>query len=99
MFLASFQSSNVKYIIPFMLVVLYYTNHYSTPGVAIQSHWHILSHNLKSLTNTALTTIPFSLAVTQRSQYIWTHRIFSQVAVTKLSVCTNLPLYQMTFIH
>ena len=28
-----------------MLIVLYYTNLYSTPEVAIQSHWHNLSHD------------------------------------------------------
>jgi len=82
-----------------MLFVLYYTNLYSTPGVPIQSHWHNLSHKSKSLTNTALTTIPSYSAVTECNQYIWTHWTFSQAAVRQLSVCTNLPLYQMTLIH
>jgi len=93
------QSLNVKYLIPFMLFALHYTNLYLTPGVATQSHWHNLSHNSESLTNTVVTTIPRYSAVTECSQYIWTHQILSQAAVRQLSVCTNLPLYQVTLIH
>jgi hypothetical protein len=78
-----------------MLLVLYYTNLDSTPGVATQSHWHNLSHNSKRLTNTALTTIPCYSAVTECSQDIGTHQILSQAAVRQPSVCTNLPLYQL----
>ena len=92
-------SLNIKYLIPFMFFVLYYTNLHLTPGVAIQNQWHNLSHNSKRLTNTALKTIPCYSAETQYSQYIWTHQIFSQAAVRQLSVCTNLPLYQLTLIH